>query len=555
MATSNKKKTEPTVPETSSEANSVTYVNAGATEVEGSQPEIDPNAVTIAEMEGDESPKAKNIIGDFEVMKVLGKGGMGTVYLAKQISLDRLCALKVMSKELNAKTNFVIRFQREAKLMARIDHANVVKCFAIGKDNGLHHVAMEYIDGKSMKDWVKQLKRLSIPDAIHVTLACADALAHAHRLNMIHRDIKPDNILVTNKGEVKVADLGLAKELDDELQMTQTGTGLGTPYYMAPEQARNARDVNGQCDIYALGCSLYNFVTGRLPFKADSTLNLIIEKEKGIFESASKSNPEVPEKLDLIIDKMMAKKLEVRYKTCEEVIKDLESLGRHSTSLSFIDSPDRVEMNRNASSASKTVKIPESSQSKTRRRSDNLVAPSSSKKSSRQRSSSHSGEHTSRKSKSGSGKPALPPDTWYVRHVNSQGKPVVAKLKTEKIRQALKSGKLDLRTQVRKDANKPFLPIAQFHEFDAEISSLEANLKAEKKGRDLSEQYAKLDKQYQRRKLWYYLRLFKEGTLGWIGLVIWLCIIAAGCYGLYLLWPYLRDFIADTLGGLYKDGN
>ena len=191
--------------------------------------------------------------------------------------------------------------------MAKIDHPHVVKCYAVGEERGKHFVAMELIDGNSMQDWLDELGSLSVEDALHVVLICAEALEHAHGLNMIHRDIKPDNILVTKRGLVKVADLGLAKATDDDMSMTQSGTGLGTPHYMPPEQARNAKYVDARCDIYALGCTLYHFVTGKLPFAGGSVVELITNKEKGQFTAAKRINSKVPGRLDLIIDKMMAK--------------------------------------------------------------------------------------------------------------------------------------------------------------------------------------------------------------------------------------------------------
>ena len=130
-----------------------------------------------------------------------------------------------------------------------------------------------------MQDWLDQWGRLSVPDAVLVTARCAEALLHAHEANLVHRDIKPDNVLVTKSGQVKVADFGLAKAADEDVSMTQSGTGMGTPLYMAPEQARNAKTVDLRADIYALGCSLYHFLTGELPFKGDTALELVMAKE------------------------------------------------------------------------------------------------------------------------------------------------------------------------------------------------------------------------------------------------------------------------------------
>src|SRR5690606_28560226 len=290
-------------------------------------------------------------LGDFELRKELGQGGMGKVYLAQQISLDRPCAVKVMSAELSKKPDFVERFIREARSMARLDHPNIVRCFAVGEEKGKHYVAMELIDGKSMQDWLNELGRLDVADAVLITLICADALQFAHAKNMVHRDIKPDNLLVTREGLVKVADLGLAKAIDEDMSMTQSGTGLGTPHYMPPEQARNAKHVDARCDIYALGCTLYHFLTGELPFRGETVLELITAKEKGQFKPASRLNPAVPERLDLIIDKMMARDPKHRYASCGEVIHDLERLGLAGETLSFASAEGAVPVRRRSSPA------------------------------------------------------------------------------------------------------------------------------------------------------------------------------------------------------------
>src|SRR5262249_32437964 len=159
------------------------------------------------------------VLGDFRLVKKLGVGGMGQVFKGRQISLDRDVAVKVLSKQLAGNPAFVQRFYREARIMARLDHPHIVRCYGVGEAFGWHYVAMEYLDGGSMQDQLKKLGKLSLGDALHVILACAHALQHAHELEMIHRDIKPDNILLTGKGVVKVADLGLAKALSEELNL------------------------------------------------------------------------------------------------------------------------------------------------------------------------------------------------------------------------------------------------------------------------------------------------------------------------------------------------
>jgi len=301
---------------------------------------VDPNATSHAEKKKKEKeqkgPQRTNSLGDFKLVKKLGQGGMGTVYLAKQMTLDRDVALKILSKKLAIRADFVSRFLREARSMAKLQHPNIVQVYAADSVAGYYYVALEFIDGQSMQDWMDQVKQLSVADALYTVLICADALKVAHDQNMIHRDIKPDNILVTKTGIVKVADFGLAKVIDDDTSVTQSGTGLGTPLFMAPEQARNAKHVDHRTDIYALGATLYYFLTGKHAFDGENTLEVIMAKEKGDFLPARKLNKKVSERLDLIIDKTLSVKPEYRYSSCDELIRDLEKLALAGETLSLV---------------------------------------------------------------------------------------------------------------------------------------------------------------------------------------------------------------------------
>jgi eukaryotic-like serine/threonine-protein kinase len=279
------------------------------------------------------------VLGDFRLVQKLGEGAMGSVYRAEQISTPGVVALKVLFPHMARNPKFVERFYREALSMGRLDHPNIVRGFAVGEDQGWHYFAMEYVDGRSLQKWLSLLGKLSVGDAVHITLACADGLGHAHDLDLVHRDVKPDNIMITRKGVVKITDLGAVKVLTEDLTMTQTGHGIGTPCYMPLEQARNAKESDGRSDIYALGCVLYCMLTGRPPFAGDTLVDLIQAKDIAKFPPARRSNPEVPEKLDLIIDKMVAKVLRYRYQTCADVIRDLHALRIAAASLSFIPSP------------------------------------------------------------------------------------------------------------------------------------------------------------------------------------------------------------------------
>ena len=451
-------------------------------------------------------------IGDFQILKKLGQGGMGEVFLAKQISLDRKVALKTLSKELSKREDSVQRFLREARAMARIDHPNAVRVYAVDSKQGLHFAAIEYIDGQSMQDWFNQLKRLEVGDALHVILRCGEALKLAHELKIIHRDIKPDNILVTKKGAVKLADFGLAKALDEDQSMTQTGTGMGTPLYMAPEQARNAKHVDQRSDIYALGVTLYQFLTGSLPFSGGTTLELLMSKESGRFESARKLNPNVPERLDLVLDKMLAKDPNHRHATCEEMMNDLTKLGLASPSLSFIEAADKVVV---ATAGSAPVK----------------QKPSANRKPSGSTPGSKKTETTSAET------------TWYVRHTNARGQITVSSLTTSKVIKGIKSEMFDLKAKARKSKEGDFQPLSQFPEFEAEMKNRLVKAKADARGNDMKQMYAQIDKQEKRQRLWRWVKRKFDGVLGMFSLLFLLALIAGVVYGMFKYGPDIKDWI------------
>lgn len=476
-----------------------------------------------------DSQKKTTVLGDFELKKKLGQGGMGTVYLGHQKSLDRICAVKVLSKEFAAKPGFVDRFTREARAMAKIDHPNVVSCYAIGESNGWHYVAMELMDGQSMQDWIDDIKQIPVGDAVLVAIVCGEALHHAHELNMIHRDVKPDNILVTKKGVIKVSDMGLAKAVDDEdMSLTQSGTGLGTPHYMAPEQARNAKHVDRRTDIYALGGTLYAMLTGKTPFGGESVLELIMNKEKGKFTPAKQLNPNVPERLSLIIDKSMAADPNHRYQTCAEFVKDLEALGLANESLSFITSTDKVIARRSGGPASNPAM---KTGVDAHRQTQAIRAP---------------GAATAGPAKSN---PVIPSDgaSWYVKY-ESGGQTKVGKMTAAQIQTAIKTDKLGLKAQASLNAKGPFLPLSQIPVFEAEAKKMLVRGQAAARDNNLAKEYEKLAKQYERRKWWRYFGRLVDGTMGLVGLVIWLAIVAAVGAGLYFALPIVFNMIAKNVG-------
>ncbi len=295
-------------------------------------------------------------LGDFKLLRKLGEGAAGVVYRARQISFDRDAAVKVLFKA-NAKN--IERFYREARLAGALDHPHIVQGYAVGEERGVHYFAMEYVDGHSLQHLLNKLGRLRLSAAVRAALAVARALDYAHGQNLVHRDIKPGNVLIGRQGAIKLADLGMAKIRDVDLaELTRTGRGMGTPCYMPIEQFVNAKEADARCDIYALGCMLHALLTGQPPFVSSSFMELIQAKEAGVFPPAQQVNPEVPERLDAIIAKMAARHPEDRYQTCREVIDALLELGR-DRSLSKNAAPPR----RSEDSASKAEDAPASSDS------------------------------------------------------------------------------------------------------------------------------------------------------------------------------------------------
>jgi serine/threonine-protein kinase len=484
-------------------------------------------------------PKKITQLGDFKLEKKLGQGGMGTVYLATQTSLDRKVALKTLSPEFAKKPDFVKRFLREARSMARLQHPNVVQVYAADSVSGVNFAAIEFIDGRSMQNWMNDLKQLNIGDALHVILVCADALKHAHDQNMIHRDIKPDNILVTSKGIVKVADFGLAKALDEDVSMTQSGTGLGTPLYMAPEQARNAKHVDKRSDIYALGSTLYYFVTGKLPFTGESTLELIVAKEKGTYTGARKVNPKVSERLDLIIGKMLLKDPKDRYGDCGDIIKDIGNLGLANPALSFIESSGGtavVNASVAAASAASLSRVQGGAGGASSTRSDVRLPPPSDRLTSAQDAARNATKATT----------AAPSKSWYVQQKMADGRVVISRMSTPEIMAGIKGEKLDPTAKAKDSANGTFLPLMQYPEFAALASHRAVKMQAEAKSRVTQDIYAKLDRQEARRKRWRWARNLVSNVKGLISLVFYLAVVIGVLYAaLAFGWPYLRDNVIN----------
>jgi serine/threonine-protein kinase len=210
----------------------------------------------------------------YEVVSLLGRGGMGAVYKARQPMLNRFAALKIMAPELAADPDFVARFKREAMAAASLSHQHLVQVYAAGEFEGTHYIAMEFVEGETVRERIERHGKLDPREALAITAYVAEALQYAwNTAKLIHRDIKPDNVFLSNTGDVKVGDMGLAKTVGGPTtSLTQTGMMMGSPHYMSPEQAKGVKDIDFHADIYSLGCTLYHMLTGKPPYEGEDSL-------------------------------------------------------------------------------------------------------------------------------------------------------------------------------------------------------------------------------------------------------------------------------------------
>ncbi|MBY0231317.1 MAG: serine/threonine protein kinase [Gemmataceae bacterium] len=267
-------------------------------------------------------------IGDFQVLRKLGAGGMGEVYLAEQLSLKRNVALKILKRDLAANETALERFKQEAAAVARATHANIVQVYQVGDDGGLWWMALEYVEGFNLRDYVMKKGPLELPLALSVMRQVASALQRASELGIIHRDIKPENILMTRKGEAKVADFGLSRCLESDqpaLNLTATGVTMGTPLYMSPEQVEG-KPVDPRTDIYSFGVTCYHLLSGQPPFRGESAFEVALAHVQKQPAPLSSLRPDLPEGLAALVHKMMAKRPDDRPQTGKEILRDLAKL-------------------------------------------------------------------------------------------------------------------------------------------------------------------------------------------------------------------------------------
>jgi serine/threonine protein kinase/formylglycine-generating enzyme required for sulfatase activity len=275
------------------------------------------------------------VLGAYKIIRKLGQGGMGLVFLAEHQRMERLVALKVLPPSVTKRYNAVERFHREVKAMARLSHPHIVTAFDADEARGLHFLVMEYVDGQDLAALVKKRGPLSVDQAVDYIVQGAKGLEYAHKRGLIHRDIKPSNFLVDTEGLVKILDLGLArfsKQADDGegppgMDLTGTGVVVGTVDYMSPEQAEDTKRADARADIYSLGCSLFYLISGRSMFSGDTVVARLMAHQNQPVPSLRSINPVVPEELDRIHRKMVAKKKDDRYQTATALLDDLRKLA------------------------------------------------------------------------------------------------------------------------------------------------------------------------------------------------------------------------------------
>lgn len=267
--------------------------------------------------------KGQKINDRYEIVKSIGEGGMANVYLANDIILNRKVAVKVLRGDLATDEKFIRRFQREAMSVSNLSHPNIVEVYDVGEEDGNYYIVMEYIEGKTLKKLIQKRGALTLPEVRDIMLQLTDGLAHAHDAFIIHRDIKPQNIMILDNGLVKITDFGIAVAMN-ATQLTQTNSVMGSVHYLPPEQA-NGKSATIKGDIYSLGILMFELLTGSVPFKGDNAVEIAIKHMKDKIPSVRKINPVIPQSVENIVLKATAKNPKNRYNDVREMYKDLET--------------------------------------------------------------------------------------------------------------------------------------------------------------------------------------------------------------------------------------
>lgn len=258
----------------------------------------------------------------YELIEKVGEGGMGLVYKAKDHLLNRFVAVKILKPELTEDEEFINKFKKESLSSASLSHPNIVNIYDVGVEDGIYYIVMEFVKGKTLKQVIKEKAPMSYMDVINISRQICQALEHAHNNNIVHRDVKPQNILITQDGIAKVTDFGIAR-VSNSSTLTNTGSVLGSAYYISPEQARGGY-TDGKADIYSLGTVMYEMATGRVPFQGESPVVVALKHIQEEVVKPSELNPDIPIALEDIILKALEKNSSSRYESAAAMISDLD---------------------------------------------------------------------------------------------------------------------------------------------------------------------------------------------------------------------------------------
>ena len=270
----------------------------------------------------------QNVVLDnrYKVIEKIGVGGMADVYRGYDELLGRTVAIKILHANFASDEGFVGRFKREAQNAGRLSHPNIVNMYDVGYDQGYHYIVMEYVEGQTLKEYIQERGKLSVDEAVKFAVAIAEGLEHAHAMGIVHCDIKPHNMLITKSGRLKVTDFGIARAMNSQNTMMYTNSVMGSAHYLSPEQA-SGKAIDGSTDIYSLGVVLYEMLTGRVPYEADTPIAVALKHVKDKLIPPTRYNPSIPPLLESVVMKALQKKPADRYRSVSELIGDLRMSG------------------------------------------------------------------------------------------------------------------------------------------------------------------------------------------------------------------------------------
>ena len=285
-----------------------------------------PMPTQTLEAPREELTTGSTFAGRYQIIEELGKGGMGKVYKAHDNEIKEKVALKLLKPEISADNKTIERFQNELKFARKIGHRNVCRMYDLNKEEGSYYITMEYIEGQDLKGLIRQTGQLTVGKSVFIAKQVCDGLTEAHRLGVVHRDLKPQNIMIDKEGNARIMDFGIARSVSEK-GITAAGVMIGTPEYMSPEQAE-AKEVDRRSDIYSLGVIMYEMLTGFVPFEGDTALSIAMKHKGEIPKDPKEHNPQIPENLSQIILRCMEKEKANRYQKVEDLLSDLSNIEK-----------------------------------------------------------------------------------------------------------------------------------------------------------------------------------------------------------------------------------